>query len=306
MIAKLLPDAWGIPQLVMEHYGYRAIAWDQVQNYHVTTIQDDGYRLEIEWEQLTHFVRNVPVMAVGSDIVAQSLNSQGIYAYVNANVDTRIEYTDLVLIPNHLVAFAKEIKVNGTPVNWLLYDSERRMSCEGPWDGDPILVTTLSPLDFYRAIDRNDPDTDLYVSLVIWLLDRYGDVYEYATFEEDGQYVIETTKIADELLQNTLELGAPELVRKDRVRNALGEFVDRLTAARSKLWEAKDYMRRIVDSGNTNLIDDELRDLVRDMNDATVKVFDAVDKLEGSTCETVMRLTQEVDAAFLQSPSEQK
>ena len=306
MIAKLLPDCWGLPQLVMEHYGYRAIAWDQMQNYHVTTIQDDGYRIEIEWEQLTHFVRNVPVMAVGSDIVAQSLNSQGIYAYVDAKVDTTIEYTDLVLIPNHLVAFTKEIKVNGTPVNWLFHDSERRMSCKGPWDEDPIFVTTLSPLDFYKAIDRNDPDTDFYVSLAVWLLDHSGDIYEYATFEEDGEYVIKTAKIAGELLQNALEVSAPELVRKDQVRNTLGELAHMLGDARSKLWEAKEYMRRIADSDDTSNMGDELHNLVRDVNEATGAVFEAADELNCSTCKTVKRLSQEVDSAFLDSPSEQK
>ncbi len=305
VMAKLLPDAWGLPQLVMEHYGYKTIAWDQMQNYNLTTIQDDGYRVEIEWEQFTHFVRSVPIMAVRSDIVAQSLCNQGIYAYVDAHAVTQIEYTNLVLIPNHLVAFAKEIKVNGTPVSWLFYDSERRMSCEGPGDEDPIFITTLSPLDLYKAIDRNDPDADLYVSLVIWLLNNDGDIYPYASFEEDGEYVIETAKIADELLQNALEIGAPELVRKDTVRNALGELAELLGTARSKLRDAKEYMQRIADSDEKNPLGD-LFDLVRDFSKSTTMVFDAVDELNESTCEAVQHLSQEVDTAFLNSPIEWK
>ena len=41
-----------------------------------------------------HLVRNVPVMAVDSDIVAELLCNQGIYAYVDEKSDTKIECTD--------------------------------------------------------------------------------------------------------------------------------------------------------------------------------------------------------------------
>ena len=218
--------------------------------------------------------------------------------------DTKIEYMDLALTPNHLVAFAKEIKVNGTPVSWLLYDSEPRMSCSGAWDEDPIFVTTLSPLDFYKVIDRKNPDTDLYVSLVVWLLKSYGDIYEYATFESDGDYVVETGNIADELLQNALKIGAPELVRKDEVRNALGELAELLSAARSKLRDAKEYMQRIADSDEKNPLGD-LLELVWDFSESTTMLFDAVDELNDGTCAVVQRLTQEVDTAFLNPPAEQ-
>ncbi|HEX6036079.1 MAG TPA: hypothetical protein VFY83_16695, partial [Anaerolineales bacterium] len=302
---KLLPDAWGLSQLIMEHYGYRAIVWDYMQNYNVSTVQDDGYQIEIEWDQVMNFVRNVPVMAVDSDLVAESLCNQGIYAYVDAQSNTKIVYKDLVATPNHMVAFAKEITVNGTPVGWMLYDSEPRMSCSGPWDEDPIFVTTLSPLDFYKAIDRKNPDADLYVSLVVWMLKSYGDIYQYATFESDGDYEVETGDIADELLQNALTIGAPELVRKDEVRNALGELADMLREARSKLREAKEYMQRIADSREKNPLGD-LLDLVWDFNESTATVFDAVDELNDSTCEAVQRLSQEVDTAFLNPPAEQK
>ena len=47
------------------------------------------------------------------------------------------------------------------------------------------------------------------------MLKNYGDIYEYATFRDGGDYVVETGDIADELLQNTLKIGAAELVRKD-------------------------------------------------------------------------------------------
>jgi len=170
MITKLLPDAWGVSQLIMEHYGYRCIVWDHVENYSVSTIQDDGYQIEIEWDQVMNFVRNVPVIVVDSDLVAESLCNQGIYAYVDAQSNTKIMYKDLEVTPNHMVAFAKEITVNGTPVSWILYDSEPRMSCSGAWDEEPIFVTTLSPLGFYKAIDRKDADADPYVSMIVWML----------------------------------------------------------------------------------------------------------------------------------------
>lgn len=305
MITKLLPDAWGLSQLIMEQYGYRGINWDIVQNYNVSTIQDDGYQIEIEWDQVMHFVRNVPVMAVDNELVAQSLCNQGIYAYVGEKSETKVEYKDLAITPNHLVAFAKEITVNGTPVSWLLYDSEPRMSCSGAWDEEPMFVTTLSPLDFYKAIDRKNPDNDLYVSLVVWMLKNSCDIYEYATFESDGDYVVETEDIADELLQNALKIGAPELVRKDEVRNALGELAEMLSVAHSKLREAKEYMRRIADSNEKNSLGD-LLDLVWDFNESTEMVFDAVDELGDGVSEAVTRLSEEVDTAFINPPAEQK
>jgi len=305
-IKKLLQDAWGVPQLIMEDYGYKAIVWDHMQSYNVSTVQDDGYQIEIEWDQVMNFVRNVPVMVVDSELVAESLCNQGIYAYVDAKSTTEVVYKNLVAIPNHMVAFANEITVNGTPVNWLLYDSESRMSCSGDWDEDAIFVTTLSPLDFYKAIDRKNPDNDLYVSLVVWMLKNYGDIYQYASFEDDGEYVVETGDIADELLQNALKIGAPKLVRKDEVRNALGELADMLSAARSKLWEAKEYMQRMQDSDEKNPLGDELLSLVWDFNESTATVFDAVDELNDSTSAVVQCLSQEVDTAFLNHHAEQK
>ncbi len=302
MIKKLLQDAWGVPQLIMEHYGYKAIVWDHMQSYNVSTVQDDGYQIEIEWDQVMNFVRNVPVMVVDNELVAQSLCSQGIYAYLDEKSETKVEYKDLVVTPNDLVAFAKEITVNGTPVSWLLYDSANRTSCSGPSDDDPMFVTTLSPLEFYKTIDRKNPDNDLYVSLVVWMLKSYCDIYEYATFEDDGEYVVETGDIADELLQSALKIGAPELVRKDEVRNALGELTKLLNAARGKLRDAKEYMQRMADSDEKNPLGD-LLDLVWDFNESTTMVFDAVDELNDSTCETVKRLSQEVDTAFIDPPT---
>jgi len=306
MITKLLPDAWGVSQLIIEHYGYRCIVWDHVENYSVSTVQDDGYQIEIEWDQVTHFVRNVPMMAVDDELVAESLCYQGIYAYVDAKKTTEVVYKDLVLTPNHLVAFAKEITVNGTPVSWMLYDSEPRMNCSGAWDEDPMFVTTLSPLDFYKAVDRKNPDNDLYVSLIVWMLKSYGDIYEYATFEEGGDYVVETGDIADDLLQNALKIGAPELVRKDEIRNALGELSDMLSAARSKLQDAKEYMQRVQNSDDKDPLGDELLNLACDFSESTTMVFDAVDELENGVTEAVTRLTKEVDTAFTNPPAEQK
>jgi len=305
MIKKLLQDACGVPQLMMEHYGYKAIVWDHMQSSNVSTVQDDGYQIEIEWDQVMNFVRNVPVMVVDSELIAESLCNQGIYAYVDEKSNTEFVYKDLVATPNHMVAFAKEITVNGTPVNWLLYDSEPRMSCSGDWDEDPMFVTTLSPLDFYKTIDHKNPDNDLYVSLVVWMLKNYCDIYEYATFEDDGEYVVEAGDIADELLQNDLKIGAPELVRKDEIRNALGELAEMLSAARSKLRHAKEHMQRIADSNEKNPLG-ELRDLVWNFSESTATVFDAVDQLNDRTCEAVQRLSEDVATAFLNPPAEQK
>jgi hypothetical protein len=306
MIKKLLPDAWGVSQLVMEHYGYRCIVWDHVENYSVSTVQDDGYQIEIEWDQVMHFVRNVPMMAVDDELVAESLCYQGIYAYVDAKSTTEVVYKDMVFTPNHLVAFAKEITVNGTPVSWMLYDSEPRMNCSGAWDEDPMFVTTLSPLDFYKAVDRKNPDNDLYVSLIVWMLKSYGDIYEYATFEQGGDYVVETGDIADDLLQNALKIGAPKLVRKDEIRNTLSELSDMLSAARSKLQDAKEYMQRVQNSDDKDPVGDELLNLAWDFSESTTMVFDAVDELENGVTEAVTRLTKEVDTAFTNPPTEQK
>ena len=306
MIKKLLPDAWGVSQLVMEHYGYRCIVWDHVENYSVSTVQDDGYQIEIEWDQVMHFVRNVPMMAVDDELVAESLCYQGIYAYVDAKSTTEVVYKDMVFTPNHLVAFAKEITVNGTPVSWMLYDSEPRMNCSGAWDEDPMFVTTLSPLDFYKAVDRKNPDNDLYVSLIVWMLKSYGDIYEYATFEQGGDYVVETGDIADDLLQNALKIGAPKLVRKDEIRNTLSELSDMLSAARSKLQDAKEYMQRVQNSDDKDPVGDELLNLAWYFSESTTMVFDAVDELENGVTEAVTRLTKEVDTAFTNPPTEQK
>ena len=164
----------------------------------------------------------------------------------------------------------------------------------------------MSPLEFYKSIDRKNPDNDLYVSLVVWMLKNYCDIYEYATFEDDGEYMVETGDIADELLQNALKIGAPDLVRKDEVRNALGELAEMLSAARNKLREAKEYMQRIQDSDEKNPFGEELLSLVWDFNESTATVLDAVDELNDSTCEVVQCLSQEVDTAFLNHHAEQK
>ena len=137
------------------------------------------------------------------------------------------------------------------------------------------------------------------------MLKNYGDIYEYVTFEDDGDYVVETGDIADELLQNALKIGAPELVRKDEVRNALGDLAELLSTARSKLRGAKECMQRIADSDEKNPLGDMLR-LVWDFNESTTMVFHVVDELNNSTCEVVQRLSQEVDTAFLNPAIERK
>jgi L-lysine 2,3-aminomutase len=138
------------------------------------------------------------------------------------------------------------------------------------------------------------------------MLKSYGDIYEYATFEEGGDYVVETGDIADDLLQNALKIGAPELVRKDEIRNALGELSDMLSAARSKLQDAKEYMQRVQNSDDKDPVGDELLNLAWYFSESTTMVFDAVDELENGVTEAVTRLTKEVDTAFTNPPTEQK
>lgn len=296
---------WMIPHLFLQHFGYKMIDWDMIDQYNATTVQDDGYRLEIEWDKAIHYVRNTPTMAVDSESVAQSLCSQGVYAYIDAKATTDIVYTDLVCKEGSLVAFAKAITVNGTPVKWLLYDSEAQEICDIS-NNDPIFVTTLNPIEFYKSVSRKCPDTDLYVCLVIWVMYQFSDIYEYAEFEEDGEYTLKTWEIADELLQNALKVGAPALVRKDQIRNALGDLANWLRDARSKLHEAKEYMERIEQLDDKNPMGDDLLDLVWDFSGSTKMVFDAVEELGEGVSEAVKRLTQEVDTAFTNPPPEQR
>ncbi len=303
-LIKKVIDEWTVPSLFLEHFGYKAIVWDMVDQYNVTTIQDDGYQIEIEWDQAMHYVRNTPVMVVDSECVAQSLCSQGMYAYADPKATTEIVYKDLMSIENSLVAFAKEITVNGTPVKWLLYESESRESC-GAWDNDPVFVTTLNTIEFYKSVNRDCAENDLYVCMVVWVLDHFSDVYEYAEFEEDGEYTLKTWDIADELLQNALKIGAPELVRKDQIRNALGDLSNWLREARSKLHEANECMKRVEKSDETNPMGEELLSMVWDFSEATKMAFDAVDELGNGTSEAVIRLTKEVDNAFTTPDAQQ-
>jgi hypothetical protein len=61
-------------------------------------------------------------------------------------------------------------------------------------------------------------------------------------------------------------------------------------------------MQRMADSDEKNPLGD-LLDLVWDFNESTAVVFDAVDELNDSTCETLKRLSQEVDTAFIDPPT---
>jgi hypothetical protein len=99
----------------MEHYDYRAIVWDHMQSYNVCTVQDHGYQIAIEQDQVMHFVRKVPVMVVDSDLVTELLFNQGIYAYVDSQSTTEVVYKDLVITPNHRGGYILSSTTSGAP-----------------------------------------------------------------------------------------------------------------------------------------------------------------------------------------------
>jgi hypothetical protein len=177
-IRKIVSAGWGLQAEVLRHFGYKELSWDEISDYSYSTVQDDGMTVEIEWDCVRHYVRNTPVMVVGNETLAQSLCSQGIYAQIKANEkkdkQDRIRITGKIYKPDSLVAFAREITVNGTPVQWLLnadYDYRKN---------GPLFITTLSPAEFYRSVKEEHADSNIWISLVIWQLYREGEIYEYA------------------------------------------------------------------------------------------------------------------------------
>jgi len=241
-IRKVVHAGWGLQTQVLTHFGYKEISWDEITSYSYSTVQDDGMTIEIEWDCLRHYVRNTPVMVVGNDVLAQSLCSQGVYAEVHAkekkdNPD-KVRITSKVYKPDSLVAFAKKITVNGTPIKWLLnddYDYQKK---------GPLFITSLSPAEFYRSVKAEDADSNLWVSLVVWQLYREGEAYEYAELGE-AEYDLRTSEIAEDLCQDALAVGAPELLRTAQTKGAYENALRNLHQAARLMNEAENIFGRI-------------------------------------------------------------
>lgn len=242
VIRKVVSAGWGLQTEILSHFGYREISWDELTSYSYSTVQDDGMTIEIEWDCLRHYVRNTPVMVVGNEVLAQSLCSQGVYAEVNAkerqDKRDRIRVTGRIYKPDSLVAFAKKITINGTPVQWLLnddYDYRKK---------GPLFITSLSPAEFYKGVKAEDADSNLWVSLVVWQLYREGETYEYAELGE-AEYDLRTSDIADDLCQDALAVGAPELLKLAQTKGAYENALRNLHQAARFMNEVENIFGRI-------------------------------------------------------------
>lgn len=242
LVRKVVSAGWGIQAEFLTHFGYKLVSWDELTSYSCSTVQDDGMQLEIEWDCLRHYVRNTPVMAVGNEVLAQSLCSQGIYAEVNSKdkktSQDRVRISGKVYLPDSLVAFAKRITVNGVQVKWLLndeYDYQKK---------GPLLVTSLSPAEFYRSVKAGDAECNLWVGIVVWLLHREGEIYEYAELGE-AEYDLQTSQIADDLCQDTLAVGAPELLKTAQTKGAYENALRNLHHAARFMQEAGNILNGI-------------------------------------------------------------
>jgi hypothetical protein len=198
--------------------------------------------IEIEWDCLRHYVRNTPVIIVGNEVLAQSLCSQGVYAEVNAkerkNKPDKVRAAGKIHKPNSMVAFARKITVNGTPVKWLLnddYDFRKK---------GPLVITSLSPVEFYKSVKAGDPDSNLWVSTAVWLLYREGETYEYAELGE-AEYVLHTSELAEDLCQDALAVGAPELLGMAQTKGAYENALRNLHQAARLINEAENIFGRI-------------------------------------------------------------
>lgn len=242
VIRKVVSAGWGLQTEILSHFGYKEISWDELTSYSYSTVQDDGMTIEIEWDCLRHFVRNTPVMVVGNEVLAQSLCSQGVYAEINAkerqDKRDRIRVTGRIYKPDSLVAFAQKIIINGTAVQWLLnddYDYRKK---------GPLFITSLSPAEFYKGVKAEDADSNLWVSLVVWQLYREGETYEYAELGE-AEYDLRTSDIADDLCQDALAVGAPELLKMAQTKGAYENALRNLHQAARFMNEVENIFGRI-------------------------------------------------------------
>jgi hypothetical protein len=268
-IRRVVSAGWDLQTEVLTHFGYKQISWDELTSYSYSTIQDDGMTIEIEWDILNHYVRNTPVMVVGNEVLAQSLCSQGVYAKVNAkerqDTPDRIRITGKVYKPDSLVAFAKKITVNGTPVKWLLnedYDYSEK---------SPLFITSLRPAEFYRSVKAEHADSNLWVSLVVWQLYRESEIYEYAELGE-AEYDLRTSDIADELCQDALAVGAPELLSTAQTKGAYENALRNLHQAERLLNEAENIFGRIEQPDKQYDVTQDIQHLAKRTRSLTTKM----------------------------------
>ncbi|HLA08171.1 MAG TPA: hypothetical protein VJ022_12035 [Anaerolineales bacterium] len=286
-IRKVVHAGWGLQTEVLTHFGYREISWDEITSYSYSTIQDDGMTIEIEWDCLRHYVRNTPVMVVGNEVLAQSLCSQGVYAEVHAkekkdNPD-KVRITSKVYKPDSLVAFAKKITVNGTPVQWLLnedYDYREK---------GPLFITTLSPAEFYKSVKSEDPDSNLWVSLIVWQLYREGEIYDYAELSE-AEYDLDASDISDDLCQDALAVGAPELLETAQMKAAYENALRNLNHAAGFMNEAENIFARIEQpdekcdfANDVQRLAKRLRSLTKKMSQAVKEMTSELDTFMGNS-----------------------
>lgn len=223
-------------------------------------------------------MRNTPVMVVGNEVLAQSLCSQGVYAEVNAkerqDKRDRIRVIGRIYKPDCLVAFAKKITINGTPVQWLLnddYDYRRK---------GPLFITSLSPAEFYKGVKAEDADSNLWVSLVVWQLYREGETYEYAELGE-AEYDLRTSDIADDLCQDALAVGAHELLKMAQTKGAYENALRNLHQAARFMNEAENILGRIKQPDEQYDVTQDVQRLAKRTRSLTKKMGRKVKKMTG-------------------------
>ena len=282
----------GLQTAVLTHFGYKEISWDEITSYSYSTIQDDGMTIEIEWDGMRHYIRNTSVRVVGNEVLAQSLCSQGVYAEVKAkerkdNPD-RVRITGKVYKSDSLIAFAKKITVNGTLVKWLLnddYDYRKK---------GPLFITVLSPAEFYRSVKAENADSNLWVSLVVWQLYREGETYEYAELGE-AEYDLHTSDIADDLCQDALAVGAPELLKTAKKKCAYENALRNLHHAARFINEAENIFCRIEHPAEQYDVTQDVKRLAKKTHSLAKKIGNRV-KLMTSELDAFMGDSKESDS----------
>jgi hypothetical protein len=268
-IRKIVSAGWGLQAEVLRHFGYMELSWDEITDYSYSTVQDDGMTIEVEWDCLRHYVRNTPVMAVGTEILAQSLCSQGVYAQLRPNEKKnkrdRIRITGKIYQPDSLIAFARKITVNGTPVQWLLNDDYDYRK------NGPLFITTLSPAEFYRSVKAEHADSNIWISLVIWQLYREGEIYEYAELG-DAEYELRTLEIADDLCQDALAVGAPELLKTAQTKGVYENALRNLGHAARFMNVAENTFGRVDQPEERDDVTGHIQRLAKGMRSASKKL----------------------------------
>lgn len=197
----------------------------------------------------------------------------------------RVRITGKVYKPDSLVAFAKKIIVNGTPVQWLLnddYDYRKK---------GPLFFTSLSPAELHRGVKAVEADSNLWVSLVVWQLYREGETYEYAELGE-AEYDLRTAEIAEELCQDALAVGAPELLRTAQTKGAYENALRNLHQAARFMSEAGNMLGRIKQPDDQYDITQYVQRLAKRTHSLTRKMGKTV-KVMSSELDKFMDASQE-------------